>query len=149
MDSVAEAPQTTSITSPVNITDAVADSDGGTKDDVQRKDVPKEDVPKKDQSDRDVPKMNADDPEKNISKEMPAKKSSSSKTVVTKPSKSGEDIKDRRLSQVAPLPVPPTQRRSSIVHPRRSSYTGQRLSLKPGDSVNQDITIVNRYFCCV
>ena len=53
---------------------------------------------------------------------------------------------DRRVSLVGPAP-PTTPRKSSVVHARKSYYvpSSQRLSIKPSESTNQDIALLNRY----
>ena len=56
------------------------------------------------------------------------------------------ETKDRRISLVAP--APPTQRKSSISQTRRMSFvppsSQQRMSLKPNDSMGQDMAFLNR-----
>ena len=51
-------------------------------------------------------------------------------------------VKEKKSS--SNVPVTPPSRKSSYVHPRRSSYVTQRLSIKPSDSHHNDVAIVSR-----
>ena len=51
-------------------------------------------------------------------------------------------VKEKKSS--SHVPVTPPSRKSSYVHPRRSSYVTQRLSIKPSDSHHNDVAIVSR-----